>query len=98
MIPITFLFHTLVAGEGPIDPDPPEYDGVDWELSVGPGWLYLAGGLTSTKYVVDWGDGSPPETHGTSSGVFRHNYTAASSTWTERSPRAQPPNPSRPKP
>lgn len=80
MIPITFLFKSLVAGEGPVDPEPPEYEGTDWELSVGPGRLYLGAGLSSTKYVVDWGDGSPVKNHGTSGGVLRHNYSAASST------------------
>lgn len=64
------------------DPNPPAYDGTNWELSVGPGWLYLGTGLSTTKYVVDWGDGSPPVSHGTSGGVLRHNYTAASSTCT----------------
>ena len=79
MFPITFLFNTLVASEPPVDPDPPIYDGTDWELEVGPGWLYLSSGINTTAYVVDWGDGSPPVTHGKTGGTLTHNYTAESS-------------------
>lgn len=59
---------------------PPPYEGTDWEMEVGPGWLYLSTGLSTIPYSVDWGDGTTA-THTASQGVLRHQYTGTGN-WT----------------
>lgn len=73
--------YLAVNAVAPAKPVP--FDSTDYELVVGPGWLYLSGGLATTAYSVDWGDGSAIQTHTTSGGIIRKQYTgSATSRWT----------------
>ena len=73
--------YLAVNAVAPAKPVP--FDSTDYELVVGPGRLYLSGGLATTAYSVDWGNGSAVQAHTTSGGIIYKDYTgAATARWT----------------
>lgn len=75
---VTALGSTHLVVTAPIPPKPPVYDGVDYELIAGKGLVRLDGGLNTTQYQVNWGDGSPVQTHASTSGAsLAHTYATA---------------------
>ena len=74
---VTALGSTHLVVTAPTPPKPPVYDGVDWEITTGKGSITLSGGLTTTQYQVNWGDGSAVQNHTITGGTINHNYLTA---------------------